>query len=549
MSWSTREFERFFGIGRERCLGNSVRDFLRPEEAAIHSAVDTRLLATAGSEMYEVTTHAFDGVVREGIFRKTTLSRADGTITGVLGAITDITEHKRIEADLLKAKREAEAANQAKGDFLANMSHEIRTPMNGVIGMTSLLLDTTLTKEQREYAEIIRYSGDSLLTLINDILDFSKIESGRLDLENEAFTLRDCIESTLDLLTPKATKQGIDLLYEIGEGVPNEVRGDVTRLRQILVNLVGNALKFTERGEVELTAKAVSAEDGARELLFAVRDTGVGIPPEAQGRLFQSFTQVDASTTRKYGGTGLGLAISKRLAELMGGRMWLESAPGRGSTFFFTVRLEWIAPGVRRYQPVERPHLEGRRLLIVDDSATSRRILATLAGKWSMVASVLAHGSEALELVRGGAKFDAALFDMQMPAMDGLMLAREIRRLPGGQALPLILLSSIGRPSDPETSALFAAVLTKPAKPSQIHDAISSLLGAPVPVAAPVTPAPAPVGQAQSERLLLAEDQLRQPEARHGTCWRASATRCRRRGPTARRPWMRLRQQAVSTSS
>jgi len=431
--------------------------------------------------------------------------QADGTKVW-FGVLTNITALQEARHEAEQAQLRAEQANRAKSQFLAMMSHEIRTPMNGVIGMTSLLLDTALTKEQREYAEIIRYSGDSLLTLINDILDFSKIESGRLDLETEAFSLRECIESTLDLLTPKATKQGIDLLYEIGEGVPAEVRGDVTRLRQILVNLVGNALKFTEQGEVELTVKAVTAEDGARELQFAVRDTGVGIAPEAQGRLFQSFTQVDASTTRKYGGTGLGLAISKRLAELMGGRMWLESAPGSGSTFFFTVRLEWVAPGVRRYQPVERPHLEGRRLLIVDDSATSRRILATLAGKWSMTASVLAHGTEALELMRSGAKFDVALFDMQMPAMDGLMLAREVRRLPGGQGLPLILLSSIGRPPGPETSELFASVLTKPAKPAQIHDAIAGLLGGPAPVISPVAPAPAPTGQTRSERLLLAED-------------------------------------------
>ncbi|MBI2511347.1 MAG: PAS domain S-box protein [Opitutae bacterium] len=463
--------------------------------------------------------------------------RSDGSVTWVqlsrrlyrdahgqpvqeLNALVDITALKETQAELARANeraeraaQEAQQANVAKSQFLAVMSHEIRTPMNGVIGMTSLLLETPLNAEQREFAETIRTSGDALLTIINDILDFSKIESGRMELESAEFVLRDCVEAALDVLATRASEKQLDLLYEIADGTPTSVRGDQTRLRQVIVNLLGNALKFTEKGEVVLSVRpadgvAVRVDEAGPapvvELLFAVRDTGIGIPPEAMARLFQSFSQVDASTTRKYGGTGLGLAISKRLAELMGGRMWVESETGRGSTFLFTIKVDAVPSKPRPFQHNARATVENRSLLIVDDNVTNRQILGRLAQGWGMHARAVESGAAALELLRGGARFDVAVLDMHMPEMDGVTLAREIGRL--GREMPLVLLSSIGQRPPP---GLFVASLTKPAKSDLLIEAIARCLGnAAARGHEPALAASPALAGARPERVLLAEDNV-----------------------------------------
>ncbi|HSP87880.1 MAG TPA: response regulator [Ignavibacteriaceae bacterium] len=398
-----------------------------------------------------------------------------------IGIDRDITVQKKTEEKLRNANAELEQknidlekANKVKGQFLANMSHEIRTPLNAIVGMSGLLLNTQLNDEQKDYAQTIVNSGDILLSLINNILDFSKIEAQKIELEQQPFDIRTCIEEALDLMAPKALEKNLELTYFMDGGLPSEVIGDITRLRQILVNLVSNAIKFTESGEVVISVSGQLKDNFEYKLHFVVKDTGLGISPDNQNKLFNSFSQVDSSTTRKFGGTGLGLAISKQLCELMNGQMWMESTgvKGEGSVFHFTIFTQ--LSNVKKILN-DISALKEKRVLIVDDNQTNREILVKQTHSLNMIPTAASSGQNAIELLQKGAMFDLAILDYQMPVMDGITLSENIRLINSGKELPLILLSSCNFNQNTRASE-FAAILTKPTKLARLHDALITVL-------------------------------------------------------------------------
>jgi len=417
-----------------------------------------------------------DGKIKFVESVKCPMKNDQGDVIGLAGISRNITKQVENERQLISAQLEAEEASKAKSSFLAMMSHEIRTPMNGVIGAASLLLGTELDEMQEEFVHTIQVSGENLLTIINDILDYSKIEAGKIDLESEPFNLRECIENAFDLFVQAAAKKNLELLCNVEPDVPEGLYGDSTRMRQIVVNLLGNAIKFTEEGEVAVDVSVPIQKENSTscQLEIAVRDTGIGIAEDAQKRLFQSFTQADVSSTRKYGGTGLGLAICRRLAKLMGGDIWLESEEGKGSTFRFNVELPIVKTPMKQSDAIVSRPLTGKRILIVDDNETNRKILAAQMKQWQAVPELFSHPELVIDHLKENPPYDIMILDFHMPVMDGAELAQAIYELPDYPATPIIILSSSFETIPPHPA--ISSRMAKPVKMNKLRQQMLQLI-------------------------------------------------------------------------
>jgi len=505
-------FESLFRYRLQDILGQRLSDLLAAPEISSEVAVSRKRLVQGKTTHIVTRRKRSDGTLVD-VDGFSVPIFVDGKVTGAVVLYQDITERKRSEEALLKAKEDAESASRAKSEFLANMSHEIRTPMNGIIGMTELTLDTDLTAEQHEYLRMVKTSADSLLVLINDILDFSKIEAGKLELEMIDFLLTESLGETLKLMALRAHQKGLELAWRVAPEVPDRLKGDVGRLRQVLINLLGNAIKFTERGEVVLEVEK-EAEDANGVLLhFRVRDTGIGIPKEKQQLVFEAFTQADSSATRKYGGTGLGLAITSRLVELIGGKIWVESEPGKGSTFHFTGHFGFAEDIGQVAPPANAEIAQGFPILVADDNETNRVILLEMLSAWGLRPEPAEGGKTALQkLARAheqGRRFRLVIADMQMPDMDGSALSEEIRKSPDFGHVPILLLSSSPQQAEASGNHKLAMIryLTKPVQPSELLDAIFGALSNPSDILNPsAATQDLPPERMRGMTVLLAED-------------------------------------------
>jgi two-component system, sensor histidine kinase and response regulator len=483
MAWDDTMREIYGFALKEESPYEQWRAAVVPEDLPLAEGALKKTLEEKARATVEFRIKRPDGTVRYLSAAEGPVLDEEGNVSKIIGVNIDVTNRRKVETDLQRAKDEAEAANRAKSEFLANMSHEIRTPMNGIMGMTELVLDTELDSEQREYLNLAKMSADSLLSLINDILDYSKIEAGKLEIDAIDFNLGDCLGDTMKTLSLRAHQKGLELAFEIEPNVPDSLIGDPGRLRQIILNLVGNAIKFTEVGEVVLSVQLMTHVGDELQLRFTVTDTGIGISPDKQAAVFEAFKQADGTMTRKYGGTGLGLTISSRLVELMGGRIWVESELGEGSRFHFTANFKVQKSAARTVVPRDPTTLRDMRVLVVDDNATNRQILVKMLDGWHMVSTVADSGAKAMvtltEAKGIGRTFPLILLDAQMPEMDGFALAEYIKRHPSFRAATIMMLSSAGQRGDAMRCRELgvAAYLTKPVRQSELMDAILTALG------------------------------------------------------------------------